>query len=273
MQISFTGFAQKSDIDTILDKFHDANSEYVMVAAHRAAHNVYPENSISAIKHSIELGVDIAELDARATKDGIAVIMHDGEIDRTTNGTGKVEDHTLAELKTFRLKKKDGTLTDETIPTFEEALKVAYGNIMVVIDVKTINVKPIVEAVTKTKTQNQVLYYSSNPDNLKNIRYLDESSMLMPLARSYQAADTIIKVFNPKVVHIYPYFYTTEVTELIRSNNARVWINALGKTDEKIRKGKVEKGVEKLLKHKANILSTDEPELLIQYLKSKGLRN
>ena len=273
LQISFTGLAQKSNIDTILEKFHDANSEYVMVAAHRAAHTVYPENSISAIKHAIALGVDIVEMDARTTKDGIVVIMHDKTIDRTTNGTGRAEDHTLAELKTFRLKKKDGTLTDETIPTLEEALQVVHGNIMIDIHIITDNVKPIVEAVKKTKTQKQVIYYSSDNDNLKDIRLMDESSMLMPLAHSYQTADSAIKVFNPKVIHIYPSFYTPEVTELIRNNNARVWINALGETDEKIRKGKTEEALEKLLQHKANILQTDEPELLIQYLKSKGLRN
>ncbi len=273
LQISFTGLAQKSNIDTILEKFHDANSEYVMVAAHRAAHNVYPENSIPAIKHAIELGVDIVEMDARTTKDGIVVIMHDKTIDRTTNGTGRVEDHTLAELKTFRLKKKDGTLTDETIPTLEEALQAISGNIMIDIHIVADNVKGIVEAVKKTETQNQVLYFCSNDDNLKKIQFLDENSMLMPLARSHQAADSTMKVFNPKVIHIYPYFYTAEVTELIRSNNARVWINALGKTDEKIRKGKAEKALEKLLQHKANIIQTDEPELLIKYLESKGLRD
>ena len=47
-------------VDRILEKFHDANSEYVMVAAHRAAHNEFPENSLPAIKNAIDLGVDIA---------------------------------------------------------------------------------------------------------------------------------------------------------------------------------------------------------------------
>lgn len=273
LQISFTGLAQKSNLDTILKKFHDANSEYVMVAAHRAAHNVYPENSIPAIKHSIELGVDIVEMDARTTKDGIVVIMHDKTIDRTTNGAGNIEDLTLAELKTFRLKKKDGTLTEETIPTLEEALNVIRGNIMIDIHIVADNVEAIVEAVKKTKTQNQVIYYCSDDDNLKKIQFLDESSMLMPLARSYQAADSTLTVFSPKAVHIYPYFYSAKVTELIRSNNARVWINALGKTDEKIRKGRAKKRLRKLLKYHANIIQTDEPEFLIQYLASKGLRN
>jgi len=138
--ISCTGVTTQRDVDRILEKFHDANSEYVMVAAHRAAHNGYPENSIPAIKHAIELGVDIVELDVKTTKDNVPVLMHDSKIDRTTNGTGKVEDYTLSELKEFRMKTNDGTLTDETIPTFEEALNTVYGKIMVDIDIKTGNV-------------------------------------------------------------------------------------------------------------------------------------
>lgn len=49
LQTSCTGNATKSNIDTILEKFQDANFEYIRVAAHRSAHKEYPENSISAI--------------------------------------------------------------------------------------------------------------------------------------------------------------------------------------------------------------------------------
>ena len=44
-----------------LNEFHNPESEYVMVAAHRAAHNIHPENSIPAIQRAIDLGVDIIE--------------------------------------------------------------------------------------------------------------------------------------------------------------------------------------------------------------------
>jgi glycerophosphoryl diester phosphodiesterase len=243
-----------------------------MVAAHRAPHNMYPENSIPAIEYGIELGVDILELDVKTTKDNVPVLMHDGTINRTTNGTGKVEDYTLSELKTFRLKNNDGSLSKETIPTFEEALNIVYGKAMVDIDIKTGNVKPIVDAVKKTNTVDHVFYFDNDYDALKEIRDMDKRSMLMPRAYSIEMADSALKVFSPPVVHIDPSFYNAEVTELIRNKNARVWINALGDPDELIRKGKIEKAIEPLLKHKANIIQTDEPELLIKYLESIGKR-
>jgi glycerophosphoryl diester phosphodiesterase len=260
-------------IGIILDKFHDTHSDYVMVAAHRAAHNDHPENSISAIKHAIDLGVDIVELDVKTTEDGIPVLMHDGTVDRTTNGAGNVEDYTLSELKIFRLKRPDGTVTGETIPTLEEALRVIHGKIMVDIDLKTDDVEPIVEIVKRTDTRSHVFYFDNDYDLLKEIIDLEESSMIMPRAYSYEMADSALNLFTPQVVHIDPSFYTAEVTNLIINKNSRIWINALGDFDEMIRKGEVEEALKKLLLYNANIIQTDEPELLLKYLNSEGLRN
>ena len=260
-------------VDKILEKFHDANSEYVMVAAHRAAHNGFPENSLPAIKKAIDMGVDIVELDVKTSKDGIPVLMHDGTIDRTTNGSGKLEEFTLLELKSFRLKKRDGTLTEEKIPTFEEALKLIYGNIMVDVDLKTGMVTPIVDVVKKTNTQKQVFYFDNDYDILNEIRELDESSLIMPRSYSYEMADSALRVFNPEVVHIDPSFYTPEVTQLIRNQNARIWINALGESDEMIRRGNIEEAMNNILLYKANIIQTDEPELILKYLRTNKLHD
>lgn len=260
-------------VDEILEKFHDANSEYVMVAAHRAAHNGFPENSLPAIKKAIDLGVDIVELDVKTSKDGIPVLMHDGTIDRTTNGSGKLEEFTLLELKSFRLKKRDGTLTEEKIPTFEEALNLIYGDIMVDVDLKTGLVTPIVDVVKKTNTQKQVFYFDSDYNVLNEIRELDESSLIMPRSYSYEMADSALRVFNPEVVHIDPSFYTPEVTQLIRNQNARIWINALGESDEMIRSGNIEEAMNNILLYRANIIQTDEPELILKYLRTNKLHD
>jgi len=257
--------------DNTLAKFHDARANYVMVAAHRSAHNGYPENSLSALKHAIEIGVDIAELDVKVTKDSVVVLMHDGKIDRTTNGKGDPESYTLAELKKFRLKMPDGTVTDETIPTFEDFLKIAKGKILVDIDIKTSHLKPVVDAVKRTQTQNQVFYFDNDYDALKQVGRMDPTSMFMPRAYDAKMADSALKVFHPKVVHIDESFYTPEVTNLIRRNNARIWINALGEPDFLIRKGETGKAMTQLLQHGANVIQTDQPEKMLEYLRAKGL--
>lgn len=264
---------QEESVLKILKEFSNEESKIVLVAAHRGAHNGNSENSISSIKHAIEIGVDIVELDVRVSKDGVTVLMHDGTIDRTTDGKGKVEDYTLEELKKFRLKTWYGSVSDEQIPTFEEALQLVKGKIMVDIDIKTSDVKAIVDAVKKTETQNEVFYFDSDYIALDEIRQLDSSSKLMPRAYSLKMADSALVKFKPSVIHIDPKFYTDEVVNLIKVNNARIWINSLGEADCRLRAGGREDIMNKLLDKGANIIQTDEPEIILQYLKNKGLHN
>jgi len=271
--IFFIACNSVGNFENTLARFHDANSEYILVAAHRGGHNGYPENSIPALKHAIYIGVDIVELDVKVTKDSVVVLMHDGKIDRTTNGTGNPEDYTLAELRKFRLKMPDGTLSNEPIPTFEEILKEAKGQIMIDIDIKTSYLKPVVDAVKRTGTQNQVFYFDDDYESLQKVRSLDAGSMLMPRAHSFHEADSALTRFNPQVIHIDESFYSLDITHLISSKNARIWINALGDSDELIRKGEIDKAMNNLLANHANIIQTDEPEKILKYLKSKGLHD
>jgi glycerophosphoryl diester phosphodiesterase len=265
-------FGSAQSIDKILAKFHDANSEYVMVAAHRAGHNGFVENSIPAIQHAMDLGVDIIELDVKVTKDGVVVLNHDGTIDRTTNGTGNPEEYTWKDLQNFRLKMPDGTLTNERLATFEEALNLVKGKAMIDIDIKTSNLKPIIDVIKKTNTANQVFFFDNDYDALKEVLSMMPEAIIMPRAYSYEMADSALKVFTPAVVHIDESFYTPEVTSLIRTKNARIWINALGEQDYLIHEGETEKALKNLLKYGANIIQTDEPELLIPLLELRGLR-
>ena len=112
--------------DLIRAKLLSNDRDYVFVAMHRGDWRNFPENSKDAILSCIALGADIVELDAQMTKDGHFVLLHDGSLDRTTTGKGKVKDLTLAEVKKFKLKSnqggKDAKATDYDIITLEEAL-------------------------------------------------------------------------------------------------------------------------------------------------------
>ena len=264
---------QTAPADSILKEFHDAQSNYVMVAAHRAGHNGHPENSLLAIQHAIDIGVDVIELDVKVTLDSVVVLNHDGTINRTTNGTGDPESYTWPELKNFRLKMPDGTLTNEHLATFEEAMEMAKGKVMVDIDIKTSNLKPVVEVINKTGTWNQIFFFDNDYDALKEVLSMKSDAMLMPRAYSYEMADSALNVFHPEVIHIDDSFYTQKLVSLIKNENARIWINALGDQDDLIRKGNVDEALNNLLKFGANMIQTDEPELLIPALKAKGMRN
>src|SRR5208282_1627382 len=66
---------------------------------HRGASGRFPENTLSSFRAAIEAGADMCELDVQMTRDGVAVVIHDDTVDRTTDGHGAVAAMTLAELK------------------------------------------------------------------------------------------------------------------------------------------------------------------------------
>ena len=72
-----------------------------MNIAHRGASSYAPENTFAAYDRALAIGVDHVELDVHFSKDGHIVVIHDDTVDRTTDGSGAVVEHTLAELRSF----------------------------------------------------------------------------------------------------------------------------------------------------------------------------
>jgi glycerophosphoryl diester phosphodiesterase len=70
-----------------------------LAIAHRGGGGLWPENTLYAFEHAAASGVDVIETDVHATADGELVIFHDDNLERTTNGAGRVSSLTLAELK------------------------------------------------------------------------------------------------------------------------------------------------------------------------------
>ncbi len=70
-----------------------------LVIAHGGGQGLAPTSTLEAFKNSYELGVDVIEFDVHMTKDGYLAAIHDPTVDRTTNGTGKVNEMTLEEVQ------------------------------------------------------------------------------------------------------------------------------------------------------------------------------
>ncbi|MGW4022918.1 glycerophosphodiester phosphodiesterase [Streptomyces sp. NPDC005009] len=87
-----------------------------LTIGHRGVMGVEPENTLRSFTAAQEAGLDVIELDLHLSKDGALVVMHDTEVDRTTDGTGAIADKTLAELRALDAGR------GERIPVFEEVL-------------------------------------------------------------------------------------------------------------------------------------------------------
>lgn len=265
----WTDVSAQRSIEAIRQDFRSATSTTVLVAAHRAVHNRYPENSIPAIREGIRVGVDIVEIDVKVSRDGVPFLLHDHTLDRTTTGKGEAEALTWKQLQELFLVDK-GRRTSFKIPSLEEALEAAAGHVLVDLDLKTDNITPIVAVVRKTATEDIVFFFDSDYAMLRRIQRADDKLMVMPRVHNDAETDSAL-VFDPPAVHIDFTCYTEQVTQRIRDSFARTWINALGDLDDDLRKGREKRALKTLLEHGANIVQTDEPVLLLTILRKNDL--
>ncbi|MFJ6645480.1 glycerophosphodiester phosphodiesterase [Streptomyces sp. NPDC091290] len=87
-----------------------------LTIGHRGVMGLEPENTLRSFVAAQQAGLDVIELDLHLSKDGALVVMHDTDVDRTTDGTGAIADKTLAELRTLDAGR------GERVPVFEEVL-------------------------------------------------------------------------------------------------------------------------------------------------------
>ena len=123
------------------------------VVAHRGAWHGAPENSLAAIEQAIRIGADIIEIDVRKSADGVLFLMHDDTLLRMAGIDRDAETLTMAQLQAIALRADDGgdgrALTDQRIPTLEQALELVRGSIFADLDLKDRALFPEVAACAR----------------------------------------------------------------------------------------------------------------------------
>lgn len=167
------------------------------VIAHRGACAYAPENTLPAFELGVAQGADAIELDAKLTKDGVVVVMHDPSVDRTTDGRGRVSDLAWADLKALDAGAKfDSRFAGTRIPTLSEVFEAVRGRVWINVEL-TNYTSPgdgleaaVVALVRKMDLRPQVLFSSFSPFILhKAMRFSPE----IPAALLYPSANPLLR--------------------------------------------------------------------------------
>ncbi|MDR2273796.1 MAG: glycerophosphodiester phosphodiesterase family protein [Sphingobacterium sp.] len=160
-----------------------------IVSGHRGTmEDGLPENSIAAFEAVLRRTPAIFEIDPRYTKDSVAVLLHDANLERTTNGVGRVSDYTWAELRKLKLKDHAGHITKYPINTLDEVIEWAKDKTILNLDKKDL---PLSATATIIKKHNayswvwvtvhsveQAAYYlAQNPDQYMSMHIKDQSAL------------------------------------------------------------------------------------------------
>lgn len=288
------GIADAARARDIMANIRDPKGRLVVVA-HRGCHEPAPrhgfgpapENSVLALEHCVALGVDMMETDIRETKDGYLVMVHDDSVDRTTTGTGKVAELTLAQIKALRLRQNEGgreaPVTEAQVPTLDEMLALAKGRITLNLDVKDAIYPQVIAAVRAAGAQERVTLKTrvgigSPPiaamSPYDQVPFLvipldgDDGGACIPDIITAQMAGATKPVGIELPYHL-PEAALPAIAVRARTLGVRLWVNMLdgnfvvgaGSDKDALRLPDAVWG--KLVREGASMLLTDEPEAML----------
>jgi len=134
-----------------------------------------PENTLAAFQMAIDMGVDGVECDVHCTKDGQVVVIHDSNLDRTTDSRGAIKDLTLDEVKTADAGSwVDLRFAGQCIPTLSEVLKLTKGKVITIVEIKQENIADkVIAEIEHAKAEEEVVIISFNRDTLKDAQSIN----------------------------------------------------------------------------------------------------
>ncbi|MFB9844802.1 glycerophosphodiester phosphodiesterase family protein [Mucilaginibacter ginsenosidivorans] len=240
-----------------------------IVISHRGDHVKCPENTLAGYAEAIKNEADYIEIDLRTTKDGELVSMHDGTVNRMTEGKGNVKDLTLAEMEQLHVKSKDSLDKDiYRVPTFKQILGLCKDKIYIYIDYKNADAAVTYAMLKEYGMEKQVLVYINNPQQFVDWRKIAPGMPLMVSMPGNVKDEAGMKAFidkvKPDILDGGWKEYTPAMVASARAMGLTVWpdiqsANESQNWDEALAKG-------------FNGLQTDHPADLVRFLKSKGLR-
>lgn len=174
-----------------------------LVSAHRGQPDPQAaENALASFTRSARAGPLIMETDIRRTGDGVLVLMHDETIDRTTTGTGRVDQLSFAEVRRARLTDGEGRMTEEPVPTLDEALVWAKRRGAILqLDVKPgVPLAEVVEHVRRARMEPQVILIGYSLADVRAMRAAAPEMMVSASGRTAAEVRALEALADPRLL-------------------------------------------------------------------------
>ncbi len=258
------------------------NNDGFLVIAHQGGNLVRPDNTMMAFTHAVELGVDVLEMDIHSSADGELVVIHDDTVDRTTDGNGRVNDLTLAELQSYDAA-YDWSIDDGetypfrgegvTIPALDEVFR-AFPEMPMNIEIKQEApsiAEPFCQLIREYGKEEQILVASFNQNAIVEFRETCPevaTSMVQAEIQNYFILNTLLlsALFDsPADAFQVPEYFNLPVLGRTHVTTDRFIQNAQ-KLNINIHVWTVneEEQMHRLIEAGVNGLITDRPDLLLE---------
>lgn len=214
---------------------------------HRGARAYEPENTLSSFRKAIELGANAVELDVRKTKDGKLVVIHNADVNKTTNGEGAINELTLEQIQ------KLVTDKNEHIPTLDDVLDSVGKRVKILIEIKEVGTeKQILDLIQQKALTDNVIVVSFHEEALKKVRELNskvETGLIY--VRHKNPIQTALDLKAKYLLALYSFTHSANVKKA-HENGLKMIVWTINKREE----------VEEYKKKGVDGIASDRPDIL-----------
>lgn len=199
----------------------------IKLAAHRCGTEKYPELTLDAARHSMELGADCVEMDIRFTKDGIPVISHDKDGAKLFGTTKNVCDLTLEEFR--KLKFLDNPSCHPH--TLEEVLQSKVGPILFHIKEGKEQLDIILSYIRKYDYEDKVIMGVMEVEDVARVKKFNPAIKVLSFNSDRSATDDFL-LAGADIIRLWEEWVTEEKVNFIHGQGREVWVMAGSSTKD-----------------------------------------
>jgi len=224
-----------------------AGVKILLKIGHRGASAYEPENTLSSFRRAIELGVDAVELDVRKTKDNEIVVIHNADVNKTTDGSGSVNELTLEEIKKFVTEK------GEQIPTLEEVLDAVGKRVKILVELKETGIEEkVLDLIRQKGLIENVIIISFHEEALRKVRELNDVATGLIYVRHKNPIQAALDLKAEYLLPLYRFTHSANVRKA-HENGLKVIVWTINKEEEVAEYKK--KGVDGIASDRPDILN------------------
>ncbi len=241
------------------------SSRRLEIVCHKGANQIAPENTFAAAQWCIEWGVDYVEIDVWTNRDGHFYLMHDGAVDRTTDGSGHLLALTSDEIGQLDAGSWfDPRFASEGVPRLDYFLEWIKGRARVFIDVKFAHPQHLIDLLHETNMADQCFLWSGSNQLMRLFHTLDPSIALKVNVSSAAEALQGHAELGATIVEVGPDALCDELLDTCHDHGIRVMVNYMGADEDSLRK---------IFQWDADMINTDRGDLCIGLAEEMGRRS
>jgi glycerophosphoryl diester phosphodiesterase len=197
----------------------------IETVCHKGANEYAPENTYASAQRCLEWGMDYVEIDVNRSQDGIFYLLHGPQVDQTTNGRGRFDALSAAQIDQLDAGSWFGPqFAGEPVPRLEPFLRWIKGKAKLFLDVKVGEPQAIIDLIYRTGLQHECFFWSSDDDWALRLRALDPHLQIKINVETVADVITAHEHFGANLVEVSLSDMSPALVEACRARSLKVMI-------------------------------------------------